>query len=78
MKLKKINLIILIFVFLILAVLFSALYKIISGYSVSEEKCAEINTDDCWHSLAHQTFNKSFCYKIKDNELIEHCLKHFD
>ncbi len=73
---KNTTLIILIFAFLIIALLFFALYKTMSGYSVSEEKCKN-EGDDCWHSLAHQTFNKSFCYKIKDNEVKEHCLKHF-
>ena len=74
---KKTNLIILIFIFLVLAVLFFVLYKTISGgYSVSLEKCSSLNNDDCWHSLAHQTLNKSFCYRIIDNETKEHCLEH--
>lgn len=52
---------------------------IIQGFSVSEQKCSSLsgsNADDCWHSLAHQTFNRTYCLKIVDNETEEHCLKH--
>ena len=77
MEIKNTTLIISIFVFLTLAVLFFALYKIISGYSVSVEKCNSLDNDDCWHSLAHQTLNNTYCNKIKDNETKEHCLEHF-
>ena len=73
---KKINLIILISVFLVLAMLFFGLYKTISGYSVSFEKCSSLDNDDCWHSLAHRTLNKTYCNKIKDNETKEHCFEH--
>ena len=48
---------------------------IISAYSVSEEKC-EQEGDDCWHVLAHQTFNKTYCLKIIDNETRRHCFEH--
>ena len=76
---KKITLIILISVFLVFAILFFGLYKTISGYSVSVEKCSslsESSADDCWHSLAHPTFNRTYCLKILDNETKEHCLEH--
>ena len=69
-------LIILIFAFLILVLLFFTLYKTISRYSVSVEKCSSLDNDDCWHSLAHQTFNKEYCLKIVDNETREHCFEH--
>ena len=51
----------------------------INEFSVSEEKCVSMNgsyADDCWHSLAHQTFNNTYCNKIKDNETKEHCFEH--
>ncbi len=70
---KNTTLIILIFIFLVLTMLFFALYKTISGYSVSFEKCSSLDNDDCWHSLAHQTLNNTYCNKIKDNETKEHC-----
>ncbi len=73
---KNTTLIISIFAFLILTMLFFGLYKTIPGYSVSFEKCASLNNDDCWHSLAHQTLNYTYCNKIKDNETREHCLEH--
>ncbi len=73
---KNTTLIILISVFLVFVVLFFGLYKTLSGYSVSVEKCNSINTDDCWHSLAHQTLNRIYCLKIADNETKEHCLEH--
>ena len=73
---RNITLIILIFAFLVIALLFFALYKTMSGYSLSIEKCSSLDNDDCWHSLAHQTLNKSFCYNITDNETMEHCLEH--
>ena len=73
---KNRTLIISIFVFLIVALLFFALYKTISRYSVSVEKCSSLDSDDCWHSLAHQTLNKTYCNEIKDNETKEHCLEH--
>ena len=76
---KKITLIILISVFLVFAILFFGLYKTISGYSVSVEKCSalsESSADDCWHSLAHQTLNRTYCYNINDNITKEHCLEH--
>lgn len=47
--------------------------------SLSGEKCNSLNegsADDCWHSLAHQTFKKEYCLKIIDNEKKEHCLEH--
>ena len=52
----------------------------IPGFSISEENCVSMNgsyADDCWHSLAHQTFTKEFCNKIIDNEKREHCLEHY-
>ena len=76
---KKINLIILIFAFIVFTILFFGLYKTISGYSVSFEKCSslsESSADDCWHSLAHQTLDNKYCNKIKDNETKEHCFEH--
>ena len=48
----------------------------ISDLGISIQKCSAINTDDCWHSLAHQTLNATYCYKINDSELKEHCLEH--
>jgi len=73
---KNMNLIILIFSFLALSMLFFGLYKTISGHSVSLETCSSLGNDDCWHSLAHQTFNNTYCNKIKDNETKEHCFEH--
>ena len=73
---KKTTLIILIFTFLVLSLLFFSLYKTISGYSVSIEKCSSLDSDDCWHSLAHQTLNNTYCNKIKDNDTKEHCFEH--
>lgn len=72
---KNTTLIILIFIFLVLGMLFFGLYKTI-GYSVSLEKCSSLDNDDCWHSLAHQTLNNTYCNKIKDNETKEHCFEH--
>jgi len=49
----------------------------ISAFSVlSLEKCGNLQTDDCWHALAHQTLNSTYCNKIQDNETKEHCLEH--
>jgi len=45
------------------------------SFQVSEEKCA-VQGDDCWHSLAHETLNRSYCNRIIDNETREHCLEH--
>ena len=73
---KKITLITLSAIFLVIIMLSFVLYKTISGYSISVEKCNSMNTDDCWHSLAHQTFNREYCLKIADNETREHCLEH--
>lgn len=72
---KSISIIIMIFI-LVIALLVGFILINKTGYSISYEKCQETNDDDCWHSLAHQTFNQSFCYKIKSNEIMEDCLKH--
>lgn len=51
----------------------------IQGFSISEQRCSSLtgnNADDCWHSLAHQTLNKTYCNKIIDNETREHCFEH--
>lgn len=72
--------------FKIIVVLSALLIFIILGYiilkpsisvysNLSEEKCDSLG-DDCWHSLAHQTFNKTYCFNIRDNETKEHCLEH--
>lgn len=52
--------------------------NIIANTTLSEEKCNTQgnNADNCWHALAHQTMNKEFCNKIKDNERKEHCIGH--
>ena len=76
LKMKNTTLIILIFAFLVPVLLFFGLYKTISGYSVSFEKCSSLDSDDCWHALAHQTLNNTYCNKIKDNETKEHCFEH--
>jgi len=75
-KAKNTVLIILISAFIVLVPLFFGLYKTISGYSVSSEKCSSLDSDDCWHALAHQTLNNTYCNKIKDNETKEHCFEH--
>lgn len=43
---------------------------------ISMQKCNDINIDDCWHSLAHNTLNAAYCYNINDSELEEHCIEH--
>ena len=73
---KNTTLIILIFAFIFLVLLFFGLYKTISRYSVSFDRCSSLDTDDCWHALAHQTLDNTYCNKIKDNETKEHCLEH--
>ncbi len=76
---KKTTLIILSIIFLVLIMLSFGLYKTISGYSVSVEKCNSLNgssADNCWHSLAHQNLDRTYCLKIADNETQEHCLEH--
>lgn len=50
--------------------------QISENASLSVEKCATLNNDDCWHALAHQLGNKTICYLITDNEIREHCLEH--
>ncbi len=73
------NLMIIAFVILLAILLIFLVYFTINPNlfnSVSAEKCTEINTDDCWHSLAHQTLNNTYCNKIQDNETKEHCFEH--
>jgi len=74
---KNINLLIIMFIIFIITISFSYILikSNILDYSVSEEKCS-VEGDDCWHSLAHQTMNREFCFKIIDNETEEHCLEH--
>lgn len=43
---------------------------------ISIKKCNAIKTDDCWHSLAHQTLNVAYCYNITSQETREHCIEH--
>ena len=62
-----------------LLILFSYLYikpLMVAYSSLSEEKCNSTQGDDCWHELAHKTFNRDFCNNIIDNETREHCLEH--
>ena len=73
---RRVTLIAIILVLMVFAMLFFSLYKTISGYSVSVEKCRSLDNDDCWHSLAHQTLNYTYCNKIKDNETKKHCFEH--
>ena len=80
-KMEKSKLIILLAVIvLIFLIAFMSIKTLtIQGFSVSEEKCSSLadnNADDCWHSLAHQTLNNTYCNKIKDNETKEHCFTH--
>jgi len=73
---KNIKLLIAMFlIFIIISLGYILLKPDIFGHSVSEEEC-EHGGDDCWHSLAHQTFNKTYCLKIVDNETREHCLEY--
>ena len=67
------------FVLIIAIVLVATIFIIFINKSIgslSYEKCQETNNNDCWHSLAHQTLNSTYCNKIKDNETREHCLEH--
>ncbi len=51
-------------------------FLIKNNFEVSLEKCSSLDNDDCWHSLAHQTLNNTYCNKIKDDETKEHCFEH--
>ena len=73
---RRVILISIILIFLVITMLSFGLYKTISGYSVSFAKCSSLDTDDCWHALAHQTLDNTYCNKIKDNETKEHCFEH--
>ena len=73
-NIKLLFIMILVFVILVSSSYFILKPKISAYSALSEEKCNQLG-DDCWHSLAHQTLNKSFCYKIIDNETKEHCLE---
>ena len=60
-----------------IAALFSYLKPKIYSYStLTMEKCENLQSDDCWHELAHQTLNSTYCNKIKDKETKEHCFEH--
>lgn len=63
-------------VLIAIVILFFIAPKISAYANLSEEKCNALGTDDCWHSLAHQTLNATFCNNIKDAEAKEHCLEH--
>ena len=54
--------------------IYLAITSITANSILSEEKCRQ-GGDDCWHSLAHQTLNKTYCYNINNNETKEHCLE---
>lgn len=72
-----ISFVVIIFIFLIAFILVKTLTM--QGFSVSEQKCNSFtgnDADDCWHSLAHQTLNNTYCNKIKNNETKEHCFEH--
>ncbi len=76
---KNIKLIIIISAFLFISIiLFSFVIlkpKISAFLTLSPEKCVDAD-DDCWHALAHQTLNRTYCLKIIDDEPKEHCLEH--
>ena len=57
---------------LILAVKMQSSNKNSDCGSIEEQKAR----DDCHHALAHETFNRSGCSKIYDNETKEHCFGH--
>ena len=76
-KMKKNKLIISVVILgVIMLILLIYLLLLSFSHEVSEEKCSSLDTDDCWHSLAHQTLNSTYCNKIKNNEIKEHCFEH--
>lgn len=76
MKRNKLLLIIfLVFVMSLSSTYFILNPKLTAFSSLSEEECINLG-DDCWHTIAHQTFNREYCLRIIDNETKEHCLEH--
>jgi len=78
MKSLKLYTFLIFFVVLVgIVALFAYLKPKISLYStLTIQKCDNLRTDDCWHALAHQTLNSTYCLKITDNETREHCFEH--
>lgn len=78
---KKYKTLVMLFAFMIALTLLLIYIKpvVLAHASISEEKCSSfqgVQSDDCWHSLAHQTLNSKFCDNINDNETREHCFEH--
>ena len=67
---------VLVIIFSLVAIISFGYAKLSSYVVLSIEKCEASDTDDCWHALAHQTSNGSFCNKINDSGTKEHCFEH--
>lgn len=64
----------------IVIVIAAAIIIAVSSYGNKSHDCTTVTDsaerNDCYHALAHETFNVSFCSYISDNETMEHCLSH--
>ncbi|MBS3056163.1 MAG: hypothetical protein J4473_01875 [Candidatus Aenigmarchaeota archaeon] len=72
---NKKYLILLVVIFFVITLIFIALLS--NNQNKDCDPISDQNTrNDCYHTFAHETGNKTVCSKISDSEKKEHCSVH--